>query len=55
MDALQAVFLEHGVWLRPFGRLVYAMPPYITSDGEIDRIGAAMVDAVSRVRPLPHC
>ncbi|MGH9276074.1 MAG: aminotransferase class III-fold pyridoxal phosphate-dependent enzyme, partial [Acidimicrobiales bacterium] len=51
MDALQAVFLEHGVWLRPFGRLVYAMPPYIATDDEVDRIGAAMVDAVSRVRP----
>jgi adenosylmethionine-8-amino-7-oxononanoate aminotransferase len=54
MDALQAVFLEHGVWLRPFGRLVYAMPPYIASDDDVDRIGAAMVDAVSRVRaPVP--
>jgi adenosylmethionine-8-amino-7-oxononanoate aminotransferase len=52
MDALQAVFLEHGVWLRPFGRLVYTMPPYIASDDEVDRIGAAMVDAVSRVRSL---
>ncbi|MET0726798.1 MAG: adenosylmethionine--8-amino-7-oxononanoate transaminase [Acidimicrobiales bacterium] len=50
-EDLQAVFIEHGVWLRPFGRLVYAMPPYITTDEEIDRIGAAMVDAVSRVRP----
>ena len=54
MEALQAVFLDHGVWLRPFGRLVYAMPPYIASDDDVDRIGAAMVDAVSRVRsPVP--
>ena len=51
MDAMQAVFLQHGVWLRPFGRLVYAMPPYIATDDDVDRIGAAMVDAVSRVRP----
>jgi adenosylmethionine-8-amino-7-oxononanoate aminotransferase len=53
LDQLQAVFLEHEVWLRPFGRLVYTMPPYITTDDEIDRIGAAMVDAVSRVRRDP--
>ncbi len=53
MEALQAVFLEHGVWLRPFGRLVYAMPPYISSDDDVARIGEAMVDAVSRVRPQP--
>ena len=49
MDALQAVFLEHEVWLRPFGRLVYAMPPYISTDDDVARIGAAMVDAVTRV------
>ena len=31
-----------GVWLRPFGKLVYAMPPYICSDQDLDRIVAAM-------------
>ena len=51
MGALQEVFLSHGVWLRPFGRLVYAMPPYVTSDEQLDRLTAAMVDAVTNVRP----
>lgn len=50
MEALQAVFLEHGVWLRPFGRLVYTMPPYVATDDDVDRITTAMVDAVTRVR-----
>jgi adenosylmethionine-8-amino-7-oxononanoate aminotransferase len=49
MAAMQKVFLDHGVWLRPFGRLVYTMPPYITTDAEIDRITAAMVAAVEQV------
>jgi adenosylmethionine-8-amino-7-oxononanoate aminotransferase len=49
MDALLAVFLEHGVWLRPFGRLVYTMPPYIATDADVARISAAMVDAVRRL------
>ncbi|MDJ0392101.1 adenosylmethionine--8-amino-7-oxononanoate transaminase [Rhodococcus sp. G-MC3] len=31
-----------GVWLRPFGKLVYAMPPYICTTGEVGRITAAM-------------
>jgi adenosylmethionine-8-amino-7-oxononanoate aminotransferase len=53
MDALQAVFLEHGVWLRPFGRLVYAMPPYISTDDDVARITAAMVDAVTVTRAHP--
>src|SRR5438067_820548 len=47
MDAMQRVFLDHGVWLRPFGRLVYTMPPYISSDVDIDLITEAMVAAVS--------
>lgn len=38
--------LEAGVWLRPFRDLVYAMPPYVIDDEELDRlvggIGAAV-------------
>ena len=37
------VALEHGVWLRPFRNLVYAMPPYICTPDEIAQITAAMV------------
>ena len=40
-----ATALAHGVWLRPFRNLIYAMPPYICTPQEIDRIGAAMVAA----------
>jgi adenosylmethionine-8-amino-7-oxononanoate aminotransferase len=49
MDALQDVVLQHGVWIRPFGKLFYTMPPYISSDDDIATIAAAMVDAVDRV------
>ncbi|MDO0976832.1 adenosylmethionine--8-amino-7-oxononanoate transaminase [Mycolicibacterium frederiksbergense] len=35
--------IEHGLWLRPFGRLVYAMPPFICTPDEIAAIGAGMV------------
>lgn len=35
--------LRHGVWLRPFRNLVYAMPPYVCTADEVDRIGSAMV------------
>ncbi len=31
-----------GAWLRPFGRLIYAMPPYICTEAEVDVIVAAM-------------
>ncbi|RVW05900.1 adenosylmethionine--8-amino-7-oxononanoate transaminase [Rhodococcus xishaensis] len=40
-----------GVWLRPFRNLIYAMPPYVCTADEIDRIAAGMVaTAHSQVR-----
>lgn len=47
MEATQRILLDHRVWLRPFGRLLYTMPPYISSDADVDSITAAMV-AVAR-------
>ena len=41
------VALDHGVWLRPFRNLIYAMPPFICTPAEVDRITSAMV-AVAR-------
>ena len=35
-----------GVWLRPFGKLVYAMPPYIISRADLDHLTRSMVEAV---------
>ena len=37
------VALDKGVWLRPFRNLIYAMPPFICTPGEIDQITSAMV------------
>ena len=34
----QKAALEAGVWLRPFRNLIYTMPPYITSDTELDEL-----------------
>jgi adenosylmethionine-8-amino-7-oxononanoate aminotransferase len=33
------------VWLRPFRDLVYTMPPYITGDEDLARIGRAVCAA----------
>lgn len=32
---VQKQLIEHGVWLRPFGKLIYMMPPYIMQDESI--------------------
>ncbi|HZO07455.1 MAG TPA: aminotransferase class III-fold pyridoxal phosphate-dependent enzyme, partial [Solirubrobacterales bacterium] len=45
--AASAAAIERGVWLRPFGNLVYAMPPYVCSADEIAAISAAMRDAAA--------
>ena len=41
------VALDNGVWLRPFGKLIYAMPPFICTSDEIAQVTSAMV-AVAR-------
>lgn len=46
--AAQARFVEQGVWLRPFGKLVYLMPPYIVSDAELAQLTAAIVELATR-------
>jgi adenosylmethionine-8-amino-7-oxononanoate aminotransferase len=43
MKAATEASLRHGVWLRPFRNLVYAMPPYVCTPDEVARIGSAMV------------
>ena len=40
--AVQAQLLARGVWLRPFGRLLYTMPPYAIEPGELAQVCAAM-------------
>jgi adenosylmethionine---8-amino-7-oxononanoate aminotransferase len=42
--------VDLGVWLRPFRNLVYAMPPYVTSDADLAVITAAVVAAAGRAR-----
>jgi adenosylmethionine---8-amino-7-oxononanoate aminotransferase len=47
MAAASAAAAGEGVWLRPFGRLVYAMPPYVCDDAEVAAIGRAMLAAAA--------
>lgn len=47
MRAIQRRFVDLGVWVRPFGRLIYLMPPYIVSDDELRVLCGAMVEVIS--------
>ncbi|MEC9375600.1 MAG: adenosylmethionine--8-amino-7-oxononanoate transaminase [Pseudomonadota bacterium] len=39
---LQKCFVDSGVWIRPFGKLVYLMPPYIIQAEELNRLTSAL-------------
>lgn len=46
MASIQKRFVEKGVWIRPFGKLVYTMPPYIMTDEDLDTLTSTMVDVI---------
>ena len=52
MRKFQDALAARGVWLRPFGRLLYTMPPYIIDDGDLKTIAHAMVETVEECAEL---
>ena len=44
---IQKLFIARGLWIRPFGKLVYVMPPYIMQDEDLNQLTTGMVDAVA--------
>jgi adenosylmethionine---8-amino-7-oxononanoate aminotransferase len=49
MQVIQPRFVDEGVWLRPFGRLIYTMPPYIIQSSELAQITSAIYKVVSSI------
>jgi adenosylmethionine-8-amino-7-oxononanoate aminotransferase len=47
MASLQARFIDRGIWIRPFGKLVYTMPPYIISNADLALLCQQMVAALA--------
>ena len=40
-------FVKRGVWIRPFGKLVYLMPPYVTNEDDLNLLTKAIVEVVN--------
>ena len=50
MKTLQQEFVRRGIWIRPFGKLVYVMPPYIISENELKTLLEQLVDVVKNMK-----
>lgn len=48
MKNITEMFVQEGIWIRPFGRLVYTMPPYIISDRDLKKLTRKMIFVLKR-------
>ncbi|WP_374086508.1 adenosylmethionine--8-amino-7-oxononanoate transaminase [Methylomicrobium lacus] len=47
--AVQKLLMESGVWLRPFGRLIYMMPPYIINETQLEHLTSALHNTIKQL------
>jgi adenosylmethionine-8-amino-7-oxononanoate aminotransferase len=49
MEWIERRFVEEGVWIRPFGKLVYIMPPFIISKEELSNLISSLIKVISEI------
>ncbi|WOE33191.1 MULTISPECIES: adenosylmethionine--8-amino-7-oxononanoate transaminase [unclassified Acinetobacter] len=47
MRILQEQFVKRGIWVRPFGKLIYVMPPYVISQTQLQTLLTQLVEVVT--------
>ena len=47
MPTFQTLLIDNGIWVRPFGKLVYIMPPYIITNDELVTLCQALLTVVT--------
>lgn len=50
MQSLQQQFVQRGIWVRPFGKLVYVMPPYVISADELHYLLTQLTEVVHQMQ-----
>jgi len=50
MQSIQPQFVKAGVWVRPFNRLIYLMPPYIIENDDLNFLINATVSIISNIK-----
>lgn len=46
MKNITEEFVDEGVWIRPFGKLVYLMPPFIINDDDLKKLTTSLVKVI---------
>lgn len=49
LASYQDLFVQHGIWVRPFGKLVYIMPPYVMTDDDLSELCQRLVTVVGKI------
>ena len=47
LSKIQQAFVDAGVWIRPFGKLIYLMPPYIIQKNELKLLCNAIFNVLN--------
>ncbi|MBO7522189.1 MAG: aminotransferase class III-fold pyridoxal phosphate-dependent enzyme, partial [Opitutales bacterium] len=48
VQKLQREFVARGVWIRPFGKLVYLMPPFVATDSQLQKLTDALIGVLGK-------
>ncbi|WP_166171086.1 adenosylmethionine--8-amino-7-oxononanoate transaminase [Acinetobacter sp. SA01] len=52
MKSLQQQFVKRGIWIRPFGKLVYVMPPYVITEQQLNTLLEQLVNVVEQMQEV---